>query len=112
MQKIVLENPIKVKHLIFVVEAKKQGSVDQITHARSVVKEEIQDLKEKLKLARSTIENFKEKINVPQSPTKSLPSTSTTTAQVQTKVESMDISPHIITPVSTPTSNRGRKAAH
>jgi len=51
-------------------EAAKRTSMDQINRARSKVKDEIQELKAKLQLARATTEQFKAKLNEPTSPKK------------------------------------------
>jgi len=47
-------------------EARKNNSSEVLTNARGVVKSEIQDLKEKLKLARETIDKFKDALATAQ----------------------------------------------
>jgi len=67
-------------------EEKKKHSMGQITTAQTKVKAEIQDLKEKLKIARETIDKFKEAVstakvdgNVPGTPTSGIPHSQTKT---------------------------------
>ncbi|ODN01820.1 YEATS domain-containing protein 4 [Orchesella cincta] len=44
------------------IEGKKQAAKQSITHAKSIVKSEIEELRNKLKISRSTIEDFKKKL--------------------------------------------------
>ncbi|CAL8143787.1 unnamed protein product [Orchesella dallaii] len=96
------------------IEGKKQAAMQSINHAKAAVKSEIEELRNKLKLSRLTIEDFKKKLSeAQQNPEQEKEKLEGEGAPTETKIESTEteatpspLVPMLQLPTTTNTENQ------